>query len=241
MRAPALLLAALLSAPAAAQQVELELVLMADASGSIDQGETLLQRSGYAGAITDPAVLSVIASTAYQQIAVTYVEWAAMGAEDVVVPWTIIAGPADADAFAAALLAAPRRAFGRNAIGSALLTGLDLIESNDIDGWRRVIDFSGDSANNWNGPAIEPSRQTVLAAGVTINALAVLCRACNGRPTGPDLEQIYRDQIIGGPGAFVVTAEGPADFADAVRRKLILEISGTQPAPRLAGMDRPPR
>ena len=215
--------------PAAAQDVELELVLLADASGSIDMEETRFQRMGYATAITDPEVLSAIAGTAYGRIAVTYVEWAAVDTHAVVVPWTIVDGEGTAAAFADALIPPPRRAFGRNAIGSALLFGKELIESNDIEGWRRVIDFSGDSANNWNGPAIEPARQEVLDAGITINGLAVLCRACNGRPTGPELETEYEELIIGGRGAFVVTAENPASFADAVKRKLILEISGTAP------------
>lgn len=218
-----------LAGPVAAQDVELELVLLADGSGSIDMGETEFQRLGYAAAITDPEVLAAIAGTAYGRIAVTYVEWAAMDAHDIVVPWTVIANAADAETFAAELMIPPRRAFGRNAIGSALLFGKSLIMSNDIEGWRRVIDFSGDSANNWNGPPIAMARAEVLAADITINALAVLCRACNGRPSGPELETLYSERIVGGRGAFVVTAETADSFSDAVKRKLILEISGTLP------------
>jgi hypothetical protein len=231
MRHLALCLA--LSMPAAAQDVELELVLLADASGSIDMDETRFQRMGYATAITDPEVLSAIAGTAYGRIAVTYVEWAAMNTHDVVVPWTIVDGREAAASFADAMLDPPRRAFGRNAIGSALLFGKELIEGNEIEGWRRVIDFSGDSANNWNGPPIAEARAEVLAAGITINGLAVLCRACNGRPTGPALESQYEQRIIGGRGAFVVTAEDPQSFSEAVKRKLILEISGTTPGSAL--------
>ncbi|MDJ0631533.1 MAG: DUF1194 domain-containing protein [Rhodobacter sp.] len=228
------LLLCCLSLPARAQDVELELVLLADASGSIDQAEIEFQRRGYAEAITDPRVLAAIRNTAYRKIAVTYVEWAAAGTEDAVVPWTVIDGAESAEAFAEALTGPPRRAFGRNAIGSALLTGKRLIEENGIDGWRKVIDFSGDSANNWNGPPVATARAEVLAAGITINGLAILCRFCNGRPSGADLEQLYEDRIVGGVGAFVVTAAGAKDFADAVRRKLILEISGSVPAPRVA-------
>ena len=191
--------------------------------------ETRFQRMGYVQAITDPQVLAAIAATAYGSIAVTYAEWAAMGTHDVVVPWTVIDGPEAAAAFAEALIAPPRRAFGQNAIGSALLFGKELIETNGLEGWRKVIDFSGDSANNWNGPPIAESRAAVLDAGIVINGLAVLCRACNGRPTGPELEGQYQQKIIGGRGAFVVTAEDPASFADAVKRKLILEIAGAQP------------
>jgi hypothetical protein len=226
-----------LAAPLRAEEVELELVLLADASGSIDRAEIEFQRQGYATAITDPRVLSAIANSAYGRIAVTYVEWAAAGTEDVVVPWTIIDGPESAAGFAAALLPPPRRAFGRNAIGAALLFGKRLIEENDIEGWRKVIDFSGDSANNWNGPPIAAAREEVLAAGITINGLAILCDGCSGRPAGAALERQYEEQIIGGIGAFVVTADGRDDFAEAVRRKLILEISGETPVRLAAGAD----
>ena len=234
----ALTLTSLLATSATAQDVELELVLLADASGSIDRQEILFQRNGYATAITDPRVVETIRNTAYGRIAVTYVEWAAAGAEDVVVPWTIIDGPETAQAFAEALIPPPRRAFGRNSIGSALLTGVRLIEENDIDGWRKVIDFSGDSANNWNGPSIEDGRQAALAAGITINGLAILCRFCSGPPQGGDLAARYEDRIIAGPGAFVVAAEGPDDFEDAVRRKLILEIGGLEAPTRTAKNER---
>lgn len=219
------LLLALLSTPALAQEVDLELVLLADASGSIDQSEIDLQREGYAQAITHPDVLSAIASTLTGSIAVTYVEWAANQA--VVADWTIIATPEDAEAFAATLLAPPRLASGRNAIGAALLEGKRLIEENDIAGLRRVIDFSGDSANNWSGPSIEEARETVLAAGITINALPLIRSPAGGGDT--PLVEIYEERIIGGPGAFLVPADTGARFTEAVRRKLILEIAGSQP------------
>lgn len=219
------LLLALLSTPALAQEVDLELVLLADASGSIDQSEIDLQREGYAQAITHPDVISAIASTLTGSIAVTYVEWAANQA--VVADWTIIATPEDAEAFAATLLAPPRLASGRNAIGAALLEGKRLIEENDIAGLRRVIDFSGDSANNWSGPSIEEARETVLAAGITINALPLIRSPAGGGDT--PLVEIYEERIIGGPGAFLVPADTGVRFTEAVRRKLILEIAGSQP------------
>ncbi len=242
LAASLLLLMALQAAPLQAQDVEVELVLLADSSGSIDAEEIAFQRRGYAAAITDPRVLHAIRSTAYGKIAITYVEWAAAGNEDIVVPWTVIDGPEKAREFADALLAPPRRAFGRNAIGSALLTGKQLIETNSVDGWRKVIDFSGDSANNWNGPPIAQARAQVIAAGITINGLPILCRFCNGRPAGRDLETLYRERIIGGRGAFVVTADSMESFADAIRRKLILEISGRMPdTRRLASRSGPVR
>lgn len=232
LRAAALVVT--IAAPAQSQDVDLELVLLADASGSIDTGEIAFQREGYARALRDPEVLEAIANTAYGSIAVTYAEWAANQA--VVVDWMVIDGAETAERFAAALTAEPRRrAYGRNAIGSALLFGQELIEGNDIDGWRKVIDFSGDSANSYSGPAITTARDRVVAAGITINALPILCRDCFGRAGGAGLEERYENLVIGGPGAFVVTAESRAAFADAVKRKLILEISHTQTGRRWAG------
>lgn len=218
----ALILAAL---PLRAQDTDLELVLMADASGSIDPEELLLQRRGYAQAITDPDVIAAIQNTAYGSIAVTYVEWAANQA--VIVDWTRIDGPEAAAIFAAQLDNPVRRALGRNAIGSALLRGKQLIEENDIEGWRRVIDFSGDSVNNWSGPSTAEARALVLAAGITINGLPLMLTDDMGR--GATLEANYRDQIIGGPNAFTLPAASREDFAEAVRRKLILEISNRTP------------
>lgn len=229
------ILAAPLASPVSAQDTDLELVLLADASGSIDSREILFQREGYALAITDPDVLAAIAGTAYGSVAVTYVEWAAHTA--VVAPWQVIASPEDAEAFAAAILAPPRQAYGSNAIGAALLDALRLIETNDLEGWRKVIDFSGDSMRNYSGPSIAEARQTVLAAGVTINALPILRPDDPGRAQG-GLEALYASEIAGGPGSFVVTAEDRDSFADAVRRKLIMEISATTPgAPRMASTD----
>lgn len=229
-----LLFCLLLALPAAAlaQDTDLELVLLADASGSIDSREIAFQRQGYAAALTDPEVLAAIAGTAYGTIAVTYIEWAETTA--VIAPWTRIDGAEAAAGFAAHLLAQPRQARGRNAIGGALLEGLRQIEQNDIQGWRRVIDFSGDSANNHSGPGIAEARVQVLAAGVTINALPILRPGDPGRAQG-GLEALYEQRIIGGMGAFVVTAESRASFAEAVKRKLVLEISGALPgAPHLA-------
>lgn len=225
-----LMLLAMMAGPLHAQEtateVDLELVLLADASGSIDEREIAFQRQGYADAMVDPEVLFAIRNGgALGRIAVTYVEWAGAQSQDVVVDWQVIATEADATAFGTALMAAPRQAYGSNAIGSALLKGLELIETNAYEGWRKVIDLSGDSSWNPQGPPIPQARDTVLGAGVVINGLAVLCRDCSGRPRGGDLEAEYTRDLIGGPGSFVVTADGPAQFAQAVRRKLILEIA----------------
>jgi hypothetical protein len=223
------------ASPAKAQEVDLELVFLADSSGSIDTAETAFQRHGHAEALTHPDVLSAIQQGLLQRIAVTYVEWGDAAHQDVVVPWTVIDGPESAKAFAAALLAAPRRAFGYNAIGSALAKGQELIQSNQYRGTRMVMDLSGDSANSWDGIPISMARDAAVKAGMVINGLPILCREldCGGRPVSYDLEKAYEEKIIGGPGAFVVTAKDRESFEMAVRRKLILEIAGLQPGGRV--------
>ena len=210
---------------AAGEEVDLELVLLADASGSIDDAEIRFQRQGYATAITDKEVLAAITGGYYRRIAVTYVEWGNEMSQEVVVPWTVIDGQATAENFAKALLERPRLAVGMNAIGSALAAGHALIEGNTIKGIRRVIDFSGDSANNFGGIPITQARDAAVRDDIVINGLAILCSGCSGQPVSYDLEAAFEELIIGGPGSFVVTAEKNDQFAEAVRKKLILEIA----------------
>lgn len=230
----ALLALQISSSTAIAGDVDLELVFLADSSGSIDKAESMFQREGHARAITHPEVVSAIRQGLLQRIAVTYVEWGNARYQDVVVPWTIIDGPRSAQEFADALLAAPRRAQGFNAIGSAIAKGQALIEGNDIRGTRKVIDLSGDSANNWDGIPIRLARDNAVSAGIIINGLPILCRDlnCGGRPVTYDLEKAFEQKIIGGPGAFVITAKDRASFEMAVRRKLILEIASHKASPR---------
>jgi len=212
---------------AALEEVDLELVILADASGSIDEAEIQFQRQGYADAITHRDVLAAIARGIRGRIAVTYVEWGDEMSQEVVVPWTIIDGLAPARSFADKLRKTPRLAFGSNAIGSAIAAAQMLIETNAIEGFRKVIDFGGDSANNWNGPPISVARADALKAGMVINGLAILCREsdCSGQPVEYDLEKAFAQQIIGGPGSFVITVDSRESLAKAVRRKLLLEIA----------------
>lgn len=216
----------LAAAATAQERVDLELVLLADASQSIDDGEIRFQRQGYAAAITHPDVLAAIAYGHQQRIAVTYVEWGDATSQEVVVPWTIIDGLKTATDFTEQLLAQPRLASGPNAIGSALAAAHALIAGNDIVGTRRVIDFSGDSAWSGGGVPVLQARAAALADGIVINGLAILCRDClSGRPIDYDLEAAFAALIVGGPGSFVITADADQRFAEAIRRKLILEIA----------------
>ena len=222
-----MMLLAIPGAAVAVEEVDLELVLLADSSGSIDPDELQLQREGYADALRHPQVLNAIAKGARGRIAVTYVEWADSLHQNVLVPWMIIDGPESASRFAAALEDRPRLAWGSNAIGAALAKAQNLIETNGFEGDRKVIDFSGDSANNWHGISIATARAAALGAGMVINGLAITCRdlGCSGRPMRYDLEDAFARTIIGGPGSFVVTADGKTSFEEAVRRKLVLEIA----------------
>ena len=221
----ALNLAAAAGSAYAQEKVDLELVLLADASRSIDDVEIKLQRHGYAAAITHPDVLAAITSGFRRRIAVTYVEWGDVNSQEIVAPWTVIDGPKSAAAFAKILLETPRRAFGPNAIGNALAMAHALIEVNAIEGSRRVIDFSGDSAYSFGGMPIYEARALALADDIVINGLAILCRDCSGRPGGYYLEEAFAQLITGGPGSFVITADGKDRFAEAVLRKLLLEIA----------------
>lgn len=213
------------------EEVDLELVLLADSSGSIDADELLLQRQGYMDALRHPHVLAAIAGGGLGRIAVTYAEWADQFHQTVLVPWMIIDGKASAEKFAETLRGQPRTAWGSNAIGSALAAGQRWIETNQYEGHRKVIDFSGDSANSWSGVPVRTARDNALAAGIVINGLAITCRdfGCSGRPMRYDLEEAFRQTIVGGPGSFVITVDGKTTFEEAVRRKLVIEISGVTP------------
>jgi Protein of unknown function (DUF1194) len=224
----------LLPAVAMAEPVDLELVLAADASGSIDDGEINLQRQGYAAALSSREIQDAIRVGYLGRIAVTYVEWGDQNSQVTVVPWRTIDGPESAEAFATELLAQPRLAFGRNAIGSVIDHAQRQIEGNALEGERLVIDVSADSAYSWGGVPLALARDRAIAAGITINGLAVLCRTCSGRPVGGDLEGEFARRIIGGPASFVVTADGNTSFEDAVRKKLLLEIAGHPAVNRLA-------
>jgi len=165
---------------------------------------------------------------------VTYVEWGDEFSQEIVVPWTIVDGPESAARVAKILVETPRLAIGPNAIGAAIAFGQALIEGNDIVGSRRVIDFSGDSANNWGGISIADARASAAAGAITINGLAILCRQCNGRPVDYDVEEAFKNRIITGPGSFVVTVNENQSFSEAVLRKFLLEIADN-PTPASSG------
>ncbi|MFN4281103.1 MAG: DUF1194 domain-containing protein [Alphaproteobacteria bacterium] len=213
--------------PAAAQAVDLELVLAVDASGSIDEDELLLQRKGYADAFVHPRVLGAIRSGYHRRIAVMFLEWAATGCERVVVDWMPISDAASARGFADAVMAGPRgHCPGGNAIGDAINFSVASMAANSFQGERLVIDVSGDGPNSV-GSRVERARDAAVAQGVVINGLALI-RPGRTWGGGYGLTEHYKTAIIGGPGAFVIEAEKGEAFFDAVLNKLVREISALE-------------
>ena len=218
------------------EPVDLELVLAVDVSRSIDEGEARLQREGYIRAFRDPQVLRAIQHGILGRIAVAYVEWAGVGHWRLVAGWHLIEGSEGAEAFIARLAEQPPVAAMRTSISGGIEFSLRQFDGNGFEGTRRVIDVSGDGPNN-DGFLVTELRDKAIAAGVTINGLPIM-DAGGGIYSWyniPDLDLYYENCVIGGPGAFIVTADGFANFADAVRKKLILEIAGRARAepPRL--------
>ena len=214
---------------AAAEAVDLVLVLAVDVSRSIDEEEARLQREGYQAAMADPRVVAAIGGGAAGAIAVAYVEWAGYSYQRLVLPWTRIATAADATAWSARLEQAPRESMSWTSLSGALIFGRRVLAACPFEAARRVVDVSGDGANN-SGPSPEAERDRLVAEGVVINGLPIV----NDRPNfgvtpGPELEPYYREFVIGGPGAFLVVAEDFASFGDAIRRKLVQEIAGGLP------------
>lgn len=220
------------AAAAQAVPVDLELAMGIDVSGSIDDDEARLQRSGYIAAFRHPAVIDAIAHGRHRRIAAAYYEWAGFGHMRIVADWTLIDGPAAAHAFADRLSLDPPQTAARTAIGDAIAFAVPFFQANAFIGTRRVIDLSGDGPNNWGG-LVAVQRDQAVAAGVTINGLPIINDRPSrfGGPPMPDLDLYYRHCVIGGPGAFIVVANNFEDFGRAVRRKMILEIAGRQPRP----------
>ena len=212
--------------------VDLALVLAVDVSRSIDDEEAQLQREGYQNAMRDRRVVAAIGGGMLGAIAVAYVEWAGIGYQRMVLPWTRIAGAADAEAWSAALAATSQESLSWTSLSGALRYSGRVLLRCPFEATRRVIDVSGDGVNN-SGPPPEPIRDQLVDSGVTINGLPIV----NDRPNfgvtgGPAVEAFYRDSVIGGPGAFLIVAEDFNAFGDAVRRKMVQEIAGLGPVGR---------
>lgn len=227
------LLSAGLAGPLRAQApVDLALVLAVDASSSVNAYEFDLQINGIADAFRDPEVQGAISGVGDRGMAVALVQWGSQNEQVVAVDWTLVYDPATAAAFAAAVQAAPRYVDGGStAIGNALRFSTRLLASAPYQGMRQVIDVSGDGRTN-QGIATQTGRDEAVAAGVTVNGLAILNEE-------PGLDLYYRDTVVGGPGAFVLSAVSYEDFGRAMRLKLVREMAGppiAQQAPGVEGL-----
>jgi hypothetical protein len=213
--------------------VDVELVIAVDISYSMDPEEQALQREGYIQALTSREFLQALRQGINGKIAVTYFEWAGYTERRVIVPWRLIEGPESADAFVGEIAAAPIRRAARTSISGAIEFGTELFENNGYRGIRRVIDISGDGANN-HGQLVTISRDNTVAKGITINGLPIVAKRLNYATM--DIEKLdiyYEDCVIGGPGAFVIPIESKDKFIEATKTKLILEIAGRVPEARI--------
>ena len=211
-------------APSAAQpiEVDVELVLAVDVSASMDIEEAKFQRQAYIAAIRHPEFIRAIAHLRRQRIAVTYVEWSSSNQQRVLIPFREIDGQTSAEAFAAALEAAPVKRGAGTSISGAIEFGANLLMWNRFEGDRKVLDISGDSPNLSGGP-VALARDNAVARGVIINGLPIVIRPTEREVT---VEEYYTACVIGGPGSFMLPARGMQEFAEAVRQKLIREVAG---------------
>ncbi len=213
--------------------VDVELILAVDVSRSMSPAELKIQRKGYAAALGSKEVIGTVQGGLIGRIAVTYVEWAGDQSQTVIVPWTLIDTPEAAQEVARHLYSYLGSGMRRTSISGALDYTSTMFDLNNFRGMRRIIDVSGDGPNNQGRPVLA-ARSDVLAQGIIINGLPLMTRDdLFSQWSIEDLDIYYTECVIGGPGAFVIPVTSWDQFADAVRRKIVLEIAGVMPtAPR---------
>ena len=206
--------------PAAAQQpVDVELVLAVDTSSSVTDAEFNLQMVGLAEAFRDERVRGAIEAAGDLGIAVSLVQWAGARDQVISIDFMWVRGPNEAEAFAREIEATPRFVIGGGtAIGSAIDFCARLLVNNGFQGIRSVMDISGDGRAN-QGAIPTRRRDAALAKGLIINGLVILNE-------DPSVDRYYLDNVIGGTGAFILTADDFKDFSEAIVKKLVREISG---------------
>lgn len=217
-------------------QVDLLLVLAADISRSVDERKHRLQREGYAAALVDARVVRAMTAGPNGRIAVCFIEWADDFAQTVIVDWTPIGSAEQAKDVSDRILDARRLFWGRTSISAAIEFSMRQLERSPFKSARRVIDVSGDGTNN-SGRDVATARNDAVAKGVTINGLVILSDVplpANPRHTHPEggLTAYYEDNVIGGPGAFVIEAKNFEAFGQAIISKLIKEIAEVRRAKR---------
>ncbi|MBO6730471.1 MAG: DUF1194 domain-containing protein [Maricaulis sp.] len=213
-------------------EVDVELVLAVDISYSVDEEEARRQREGYVAALASDDVINMIQGGPLGRIAVTYVEWADSGFQRAAADWTVIASEEDALAFAARVADAPLERGHYTAIGAAIADGVARIRDNNFDAPRRIIDISGDGPQN-QGMSLETAHALAEEESVVVNGLPVISERDGRwvRPVEVNLDAYFEENVITGPGAFVLPARAEEEFRVAILRKLVLEIAGAAPSP----------
>lgn len=210
----------------AQEPVDVALVLAVDVSRSMSPRELTIQREGYAAALNHPDVVRAISQGAYGRIAVTMFEWAGDNSSREVFDWTLVATAADADELSEIVLQSNPMGLRRTSISGAILHAVRLLDEAPFDGFRKVIDISGDGPNNQGQPVLA-AREVALAKRIVINGLPLMTTdGFGGGFNIPDLDTYYSECVIGGPGSFLVPVTSWDQFPEAIRRKLILEIGG---------------
>ena len=214
----------------AERAVDLELVLAADISRSMDLEEVALVRQGFVRALRHPDVIAAIQRGPLGRVAITYVEWGGDQYQRTRVDWAEVADAGSAEAFAEAVERSSVILVEWTSISGAVAYASQSLEVNGFHGERRIIDISGDGPNN-RGAYVNLARDRAVAAGIVINGLPIINDRPNfyGYPLMPDLDLYYEDCVIGGPGSFIVVADGFKDFARAILSKLVQEIAGRAP------------
>ena len=217
------------ASPARTEPVDLLLVLAADVSRSVDSQKFQLQREGYAAALADPRVIDAIQSGRRGRIGVLFLEWSGFGNQKVVIDWTVVDGPKAAQAFGDRLLESPRSFADRTSISGGIDAAVAQLARAPFEAQRRTIDVSGDGTNN-AGRDVGLARDEALALGISINGLVILSDTplpWNPEHTNPPggLTKYYRDNVIGGPGSFVLEAKDFNSFGEAIVKKMIAEIA----------------
>lgn len=221
--------------------VDLELLLAVDVSSSVDDDEYDLQMRGLSEAFRNPDILEAIQTAGGNGIAVSIMQWSEKDQQVMTAGWTKVFDSASANAFSRKIRNAPRSIIGgQTSIGGAIEFAMEQFANSPFEGWRKVIDMSGDGRAN-SGVHPMTMRDQAIESGITINGLAILNEE-------PFLDSYYRNTVIGGNGAFIMIADDYEDYAAAILSKLLREIGvplahKTVPAPSLkaARLDLPLR
>lgn len=217
---------------ATSMNVDVAVVFAVDFSASIVPRIADLQREGHAAALTSPEIISAISKNYLGCIGVAYFEWSSPAGTRTVLPWTRICGLEDAKAAASVIRKKGDTGYSRRgrrgtSVSTAIDVGTLLLDNFPGNAVKKVIDISSNGENN-DGLPVQPSRESAIAKGYTINAIAI---PEDDDAPSQSLASYFARSVIGGSQAFVMSPQGPHDYATALRRKLVTEVSMNIGAP----------